>query len=58
MTMVTFGQVSGFPAARHLLRRFYENNAKILATVPRHALTVVDYTEPFAEKAVVKCVFP
>ena len=49
--MATFGSVSGMPSARHALRRFYENNAKVLTTVPKDALTVVDFTEPGAAEA-------
>ena len=49
--MATFGTVSAPPSARHALRRFYENNAKALTTVPKSALTVVDFTEHGAAEA-------
>jgi hypothetical protein len=48
--------VNGLPCPRHTLRRFYENNAKVIATVPRELLTVLDYTERDSNKGIARCV--
>ena len=52
--MATFGAVAYMPSLRHALRRYYENNAKVIVTVPPERLTIVDYTLPKAAKAVTR----
>ena len=53
-SMVTCASVTTLPSLRHALRRYYENNAKVIVTVPPERLTIVDYTLPKAAKAVTR----
>ena len=53
-TMATFSTLSGVPSPRHALRRFYENNAKVITTVPKDRLVVIDYTERDSQKGLAK----
>jgi hypothetical protein len=53
-TMATFSALNALPGPRHALRRFYENNAKVITTVPKDRLVVIDYTEQDSQKGLAK----
>jgi hypothetical protein len=53
-TMATFSALNALPGPRHALRRFYENNAKVITTVPKDRLVVIDYTERDSQKGLAK----